>query len=45
MKLVQRANKQLRIPDDKLDHYKGLGYHEVKSEKVQAGKKSEKKSE
>lgn len=31
MRLVQRANKQLRVPDDKLDYYLGLGYREVKT--------------
>lgn len=32
MKLIQRANKQLRIPDDKLDYYIGLGYWDVEQE-------------
>lgn len=29
MKLIQRANKQLRIPDERLDEYKKQGYKEV----------------
>lgn len=29
MKIVQRANKQLSIPDDKLEYYQKLGYQEV----------------
>lgn len=29
MKLIQRANKQLRVAGDKLDYYLGLGYREV----------------
>ena len=29
MRLVQRANKQLQIPEDKLEYYMRLGYREV----------------
>lgn len=29
MKLVQRANKQLWVPDDKLDDYLSRGYRAV----------------
>lgn len=32
MKLVQRGNKQLRVPEDELDCYLGQGYREVKAE-------------
>ena len=31
MKLIQRANKQLRIADDRLEEYKKQGYKEVKT--------------
>lgn len=31
MKLVQRGNKQLRVPEDKLDYYLRQGYREVEA--------------
>lgn len=30
MKVVQKANRQLRIPDDKLEYYLRLGYREIR---------------
>ena len=36
MKTVQKANKQLRVPDERLDDYLKIGYFEV-VEKAEMG--------
>ena len=53
MKLIQRANKQLRVADDRVDDYLKAGYVEIDpktgkpvgAEKAEKPKKSDKKAE
>lgn len=42
MKLVQRGNKQLRVPDGKLDYYLRQGYREVVEQPLEKPKRKPK---